>query len=205
MKMTVFVRHLPAPLCAIAILLAVVPSASAIESTIYPGVGIGKVRLGMKLAGVEKALGHYEVVNERTTADGASYLEVGWEFGRWTVGIIGGKVVKVATTARAQRTPKRIGPGSTWRALVNAYPGGTCWFLPRAGRPSFKYVVSHKPGLETIYRLQEHQTRENWVPVAGKVTIYEVEVRSRPLPEDVSPIFGTPVRCRGGWEKRDVP
>jgi len=186
-------------------LLAVVPSASAIESTIYPGVGIGKVRLGMKLAGVEKALGHYEVVNERTTADGASYLEVGWEFGRWTVGIIGGKVVKVATTARAQRTPKRIGPGSTWRALVNAYPGGTCWFLPRAGRPSFKYVVSHKPGLETIYRLQEHQTRENWVPVAGKVTIYEVEVRSRPLPEDVSPIFGTPVRCRGGWEKRDVP
>jgi len=88
--------------------LLVAGGASATESTVYPGVGIGKLRLGMTLAQVAKSLGPYSTVDERSRVAGSPYLEVGWNFGTWTVGFLRGQVVFVGTTLRAQRTPSWV-------------------------------------------------------------------------------------------------
>jgi hypothetical protein len=101
----------------------VVSTASAIELTIHPGVGIGKVRLGMTKAQAVRALGRDHFVNERQGA----YTELAWDFGTWTVGFQRGRVVQVSTSLASQRTKKGVAPGrTTWRALMRAYPGGRC-------------------------------------------------------------------------------
>jgi len=69
--------------------LVVASTASATESTIYPGVGIGKVKLGMSRAQVVHALGKDYLVDERREG----FLELGWNFGSWTVAMKQGRVV----------------------------------------------------------------------------------------------------------------
>ena len=54
--------------------------ASATESTIYPGVGIGKVELGMTRAQVERTLGKDAIVNSQATFAGTRYVELAWNF-----------------------------------------------------------------------------------------------------------------------------
>src|SRR3954453_7285505 len=102
----------------------IVSSASAIEETIYPGVGIGKVKLGMTKAQVVRSLGKDYVVD----ASNPSYTELGWNFSSWTVRLREGRAVEVGTALHNQRTTKRIGPGAFWLKLVKAYPGGACTF-----------------------------------------------------------------------------
>jgi len=105
---------------------ALVPSASAIESTIYPGVGVGKVKLGMTRAQVVRVLSKDYIVNNRT----ASSVELAWNFASWAVTLIGNRAVQIAVTAPSQKTPSGAGPGSTWRQLVRAYPHGVCTTAP---------------------------------------------------------------------------
>src|SRR5207247_6477745 len=100
----------------------VVGGASATEASVGPGVAIGKLRLGMTRAQVAKSLGPYSTVDERSRVAGSPYLEVGWNFGTWTVGFLRGQVVFVGTTLRAQRTPSGIGQGSTAEQVLRAYP-----------------------------------------------------------------------------------
>ncbi len=91
----------------VAVAGAIVATASATESTIYPGVGIGKVRLGMTQSQVKKALGSGFIISGRATVGGAQYVELAWNFSSWAVDLVkvGGtfKAVQVATTLRAQR------------------------------------------------------------------------------------------------------
>ena len=101
---------------AVALTLMFVPSASAVELTIHPGVGIGNGRLGMTKTQVERILGKDGIVNGGENVAGHAYLELGWNFDSWTVGFLLQKgryrVVRVGTTMARQRTPKRVGVGT---------------------------------------------------------------------------------------------
>ena len=139
------------PLSLLLVLAAlVVGTASAAELTIYPGVGIGKVKLGMTRAQVLRVLGKDYIVNGRE----GNATELGWNYGSWSVTFVRNRVVQVAVTLRNQKTAAGIGPGSTWRRLRTAYPGGACTALPIPSSTIYfrnEYLVAHKGGTQTIY------------------------------------------------------
>ena len=153
--------------------------ASAVDSTIYPGVGIGKIKLGMDAAQVKKILGRDYLVNGSQNVRGRRYTEWGWDYSRWTVTFEqrGRKLraVEVATVIPAQRTPKRVGPGSSWRQLVTAYPDGVCVYNHDHGGARADYLLANKSGSQTIfiaraetglsnpYRVVEVHVRTPWV------------------------------------------
>jgi hypothetical protein len=142
-----------------------VPSAAGVESTIYPGVGMGKIKLGMTKEQVERRLGSSHLLNAQ---DGA-YTEWAWNFASWTVGFQGGRTVQISTTVRAQRTSKGIGPGTRASKLGRAYPGGRCTHAAALGSttplgapqfwPSYgtEYLVARKGGGQTIFVLHREK------------------------------------------------
>jgi hypothetical protein len=171
---------------------------------------MGKVKLGMTKAQVTRALGSDSLVNDRATYDGKQYVELGWNFGSWSVafGRTGStlRVVQVSTTLRSQKTPARVGMGTQWRPLVRAYPGGVCAFGNSIGLPQdgvmdrygsfLEYLVPHSGGTQTIFMLKlgdDHRYR-----------VFEAHVRK---PFTALGEFGrdSPFRCRPGWEITDVP
>jgi hypothetical protein len=186
-----------------------VPSAAAIEVTISPGIGIGKITLGMTQRQVVRRLGTSHILNARDDA----YTEWAWQFGAWTVGFRGGHVVQVATTVRAQQTSKRVGPGTSAARLVKAYPGGRCTHAVAFGSttplpsPTFwksygtEYLVAHKGGGQTIFVLhyKKIETPDEPFHSSNTQVVTEVYVRSafRPLPEFGPdwPYRGTPADC----------
>jgi hypothetical protein len=114
-----------------AVALAFVTSAPAVESTIYPGVGIGKVKLGMTLAQVKNGLGTPQTVNKRAQLSGGrGYIEYGWNFSTIWVGFVNTKGVLhaalVGTDAFAQKTKSGVGVG-TPIARVMAQPRARCY------------------------------------------------------------------------------
>lgn len=181
--------------------LVIVPAAAGTESTIYPGVGIGKVKLGMTEAQVKRQLGPWRFVNERE----GNHLSVGWGFGEWTLDFVGGRVVQVATTLVAQKTATRVGVGTSWRALVRAYPHGVCTInndTRNVYAAGAEYLVPHKGGTQTIYYVpQPRDFAENPTAVWR---IREVHVRS---PWVRLPEFGASwqVRCKDDWRTSDAP
>ena len=103
------------------------------DSLVRPGVGIGKVRLGMTPAQVFRALGRTPLVNRRLDYGfGTHYVEYGWDYTVWTVGFTGPRhkprVSKIATTLRRERTSGGVGVGSTVRAIRRAFPNASCAF-----------------------------------------------------------------------------
>jgi hypothetical protein len=70
---------------AAAVAALVVSGASATESTIYPGVGIGKIKLGMTLPQVEHVLGRDYLFNTNAIVDNARFRELAWNFASWFV------------------------------------------------------------------------------------------------------------------------
>jgi len=187
--------------------LAFAPGASGMESTIYPGVGIGKVKLGMTFAQVKKQLGTPQTVEERS----AGYVDYGWDFSTFSVGFIQRgrtlQTVSVATTLASQKTPDRVGPGTKWLALVKAYPHGLCTFSfePPYG---LEYLVPHKGGTQTIFRLKEATQPASqpggYRPNAPTYKVVEAAVRTpyRSLPE-FAPSY--PHRCMDGWRTTPRP
>ncbi len=189
---------------AIVILVGITASsASATEATIVPGVGIGKVKLGMMRAQVTRILGPSATVEAQQTISGAQYVELGWNFDSWTVGFLRNHVVQVGTELRSQRTTSRIGPGTFWLKLVKAYPGGVCTF----GEHALEYLVPHGGGTQTIFFL------DVWPPRAG--TYYGSPppktffVRSATVrtPYKALPEFAHdyPDRCKPGWQTAPLP
>jgi len=190
--------------------LALTGGASATESTIYPGVGIGKVTLGMTRANVEKALGKDYIVNGRA----GPYVELAWNFSSWTVDLlqIGRRyqTVEVSTTLRTQKTASRIGPGTLWLRLVRKSPGGVCAFGSSLGLPSttpsrianLEYLVPHKGGTQTIYVL--NPLRDKTTRLVTTYVVAEVHVRTayHRLPEFAP---GSPSRCASGWQDTKKP
>ena len=189
-------------LAAALVAAAIASPASATESTIYPGVGIGKVKLGMTRTQVERVLGTEPLVNEQK----ANYLELGWNFGSWEVAFVakGGTyhVVRVATTLRSQRTSKGVGPGASWPKVVRAYPGGRCTFTFAGGIYVPEYLVAHAGGTQSLYTFhdiwneQKQEVTGDWV--------VEVHVRT---PYVSLPEFAPNWRdqCAPGWANANVP
>lgn len=185
-------------LAALLVAAAIARPASAAESTINPGVGIGKVKLGMTRAQVTRLLGGDYLVNKR----GDGYLELGWDLGSWTVGFEKSRVVLVSTTLRAQRTAAGAGPGAAWLRVVRAYPGGRCTFnfVNYFWRP--EYLVPHRGGTQTLFVFRD-VFDEKLNDVTGFRAI-EVTVRT---PYERLPEFAPDWRdqCAPGWASTEVP
>jgi hypothetical protein len=189
----------------VVLVVAFAAPASATEVTIYPGVGIGKLKLGMTQAQVEKVLGKDDLVDERATVGGAAYHELGWNFASWSVGLLQGRVtwrvVQVATTVRSQRTLNRIGAGSTFKSVVRAFSQAICGVrYARPGvvaPPKIGLLVAQKGGLQTVFWVAT-----NMRSGAGTWRVYETTVRQsfRPLGA-----FGPGHECRDGWRERGTP
>ena len=183
----------------------VASSAFAVEETINPGVGIGKVKLGMTRAQVVRALGKDYVVNQ----SGSRYTELGWNFSSWSVRLRGGRAVEVGTLLHSQRTPKRVGPGSFWLKVAKAYPGGACTFtdVPQTGSAAYgvlEYLVAHKGGTQTLFTLHAYPPRAYYGAAAKTFFVVSVAVRTRyeALPEFARDYSQ---RCRDGWQSTALP
>lgn len=116
---------------AIALLVGVVAApASATESTIVPGVGIGKIKLGMTQAQVERVLGKDYLVNDEGIVGDARYRELAWNFASWSVVFLrrgfDWRVVQVELTLNTQRTTRGIGVSSPFKQVVRSYPQVFC-------------------------------------------------------------------------------
>jgi hypothetical protein len=121
----------PIALCSAVVAATAASAAPQRDALVRPGVGIGRVAIGMTQAEVKRILGQHSRVNRRYKLGfGRSYVEHDWDYGRWTVGYEGRpgqlKVVRVATLQDTQRTPRRIGVGSRPREVVAAYPAVRC-------------------------------------------------------------------------------
>ena len=187
--------------------------AAGMTMLIRPGVGIGKVRLGMTEAQVRKALGRpsYVVKRERR-GFGSQYLEVGWDLAAWTVGLQGRagrlRVVKVATTLPSQRA-RKVGPGSTIRQVMQSFPSARCVDkqLPHTApntitRPTVlaRWLVLRAPtGRETVFVVRYRFDAMNGAAIPPPGHVVEVAVQER-LPGGGV----TSSACPAGW-RHDAP
>jgi hypothetical protein len=194
---------------AVALAGVIAASASATESTINQGVGIGKITLGMTKAQVEHVLGRHDTVLQRTTVRSSAYMQLGWgPFYAWGVGFLKQRgtyrVVDVGTGLSSQQTSKRVGVGTLWLKVVRAYPGGVCSFGNLGGHDSgdffLEYLVPHKGGTQTIYVLQGQPPREK----ATDFRVFDVHVRTafQPLLEFAA---NYQYKCQPGWQTTRTP
>ena len=185
-------------MAAVAALLAcgaadVAPAAPETDMVIRLGAAIGKIELGMTPPQVRRAFGRPHVTVYRRADFGARgrYLELGWELpGRnswepvlWQVGFRSTsrraplRVTRIATTARRERTPQRIGIGSRLRDVVRAYPSARC-----------------------VTRFFQMPHPHTWVVVPGRggMTAFQV-VESRPASSVPTPFFVNTVMVQRQW------
>jgi hypothetical protein len=176
---------------------AAVGGASASESTIYPGVGIGKVKLGMTVVQVKHALGSGDLVDVRKPG----YLELGWNFASWTVGFQKSRAVLVSTTVHGQKTTTGAGPGAAWPRVVHAYPGGRCTFQLVNYTWRLEYLVPHRGGSQTLFVFREI------FDDTGDVDAYQVVEAVVRTPYEPLPEFapGWHDQCAAGWAQAKVP
>jgi hypothetical protein len=201
------VHRIFASLLCIAFLFAAA-SASALEETIYPGVGIGKVKLGLTKAQVKQRLGAHYILNDTETVAGKRYVEYGWDYSRWVVtfGQEGRnlRVVQVATDLHDQRTANGVGFGTLWRPLVHAYPGGRCgWGNHYSPYGEYlEYLLEGKGGTQTLYSLEVVFAHHPARVVNYKVIEVRVRKPFEPLDE-----FGSKrqYRCSDDWRTSDTP
>jgi hypothetical protein len=170
--------------------------ASAFELTIHPGVGIGKVKLGMTKAQVERVLGRDRISSER---DGA-YTEFAWNYETFTVGFVRGRAVQIATSLANQRTKKGVGVGATWLQLMRTHPGGQCAWNSIPNRPPWpEYLLGRRGGrTQTLWVFKPWFTGE---PLTVRLVV--VRTTFRPLPQ-FHPKPGM-LRCAGNWRRESGP
>jgi hypothetical protein len=119
-------RSLAALGCTAVALVASAGAAPHRDVLIKPGVGIGKVRLGMSLAQVRAVWGRSQAViasQER----GARKLELQYDYAAYVVTLRGQprqeRVVAVGTRLAKERTRQGLGVGSLERRLQRAFRG----------------------------------------------------------------------------------
>jgi hypothetical protein len=119
---------------------------------IRPGVGIGKVRLGMSVAQVKAAMGRHDIGVACARGFGVRYLELTWWSGladHFTVGLLGRKgaerAVFVSTDRPSERTAGGIGPGVPMTRVARAFPRAGCFEYTPAGGGNTKIenILSH--------------------------------------------------------------
>lgn len=199
----------------VALAIVFAGGASATESTIVRGVGIGKIHLGMTLQGVQKAFGSDSLVEGRTNVGSAAYVDRSWEFGSWAVGFLSQhgayRAAQVATTLRGENTREGIGVGSSFKSVVRAYPQAICVGYYRtmgssvpagwgAGqRGSAVALVVAKDRLQMAFLVKStSKFYDPWTPWY----VYEVIVRNS-VPGAVD--FAPKSRCEDGWQARGLP
>lgn len=193
----------------------VAASASATEVTIVRGVGIGKIRVGMTLKQVQKAFGSDSLFDARSKVAGMSYVDLGWEFGSWSVGVLEQKgtwrAAQVATTLRGQRTPEGIGVGSSFKAVVRAYPQAICVrYYPTMGSTVAQgWGAGQRYAQTALVVANDRKQMAFLVRSASKFYdpyapyyVYDVVVRTS-VPGAVD--FEPKSRCDEGWQQRGLP
>ena len=178
---------------AVAAGLSLTAGAAATESTIDPGVGIGKVKLGMTKTQVQRALGGDSARYATKTVGGRHYVEHAWDWSHWRVTFEqhGGtlRAVQVVVDVKTQRTAKRVGVGSRWLDVVRADPGGRCAF----GGRLFAGILlnpfdANGPRKIVGYAVVEVRVRMPFEPYA--------EFAPDARPEQ---------RCKSGWQTTEAP
>jgi hypothetical protein len=182
------------------IALALVASASAStqrDALIRPGVGIGKVRLGMTPAQVRAAWGRPQAVTITTHPRGGRTIELQYDFAAYVVTIEGRpsreRVVAVGTSLAKERLSQGVGVGSPERRLQRIFRGDlrcdrlTVVFppfstIPMLGKNERQCILGAKGAPHTVFttriRLQtpwDQHRPEDWSNLA-RVT--EVVVRA---------------------------
>ena len=172
-----------------------VPSATQV---IRPGQAIGKVRLGMSLAEVRRALGPPETVNRRVRLGfGRRYVEYGWDYGWWSVGLQGAagdlRVVRIGTSSPRERTRVGIGVGSHVRDVVRRYPGAQCRRNhPRGGQ---WIVLRHSGGRLTAFAVAVGPLTVGPPDVERRDRVLEVVVKAPVREHGVTRV----VACPASW------
>ena len=139
------------PVACLAVLAVAAPAAQAanaphVQQRIVPGRAIGKVKLEMTVAQVQRVLGRHESVNYDEPAPfGRRFRELAWNFGEWRIGFVGKpgalRVVRIEASVRDERTRSGLGVGTPETRIESAYRT-TCFqawytaggFNPGAGK-----------------------------------------------------------------------
>jgi hypothetical protein len=140
--------------------LLLVPAASGRDALIRPGVGIGRIDLGMTQAQVWRALGPHDTGWSERRGLNLRYLELTWDRGPedyMAVGLLGRpgreRVVSIATTRRAE-TYRGIGPGDTVARLRRSIRGLRCLeYWPAGGGTIVEsgFALGRRNGPQTVF------------------------------------------------------
>jgi len=117
-----------------------VVAAPSKDALVRPGLSIGKVRLGMDVAQVRRAMGRHDSGVAELKGFGSRRLELTWWSGladHFIVELLGPRgrerVVSIATSRKSERTGAGIGPGVRVARLMRVYPRARCRSLYPVG------------------------------------------------------------------------
>jgi hypothetical protein len=162
--------------------VALAAPAAAHEQVVRHGLAIGKVRLGMSVSEVRRLLGPPRSTTRELRGRNV-YVESDWDYGWWTMGFAkppGGRfrAVMVGTVQRAQRTPERLGPGSTRRQVAERLPDTICRSVQPVGGSQLhelgECVYGGRGRRQTAFVFNLTFTGWHWSP---QTRIVEVQVR----------------------------
>lgn len=177
---------------ALVLVPAIATATPARDAVVRPGIGIGKVELGMTLPQVRSALGGPPFTADRRINLGAGgrYIEYTWEVGSldvrtWRVGLRSTtrngppRVVRVSTTVSNQKTREGLGVGSRPRDIVRSFSGASCelrsdrekgwygiWIVvqqPNRGMLAFNLLVEDDPQGGVAAKVLEVLVQRSWL------------------------------------------
>jgi hypothetical protein len=173
--------------------LAAAEASAAPESNlrIRPGIGIGKLRLGMTETQVRRAMGRPRFVVRHQGSFGLRTIEYQYGFADYTVRLAGPRgrlrAIRVGTTLVRERTQSGVGVGSAERTILRVHRALRCQPLRTTRYGSVRLVATIQrectlfapSGRRTIFttdvleRPFEVVTPEIW---AGRARVIEVSV-----------------------------
>ena len=163
------------------------------DALIRPGVGIGKVKLGMTLAQVRAAWGRPQAQTVETAQRGGRKIELQYDFAAYAVTLSGlpqrERVVSIATTLMKEKTGQGLGPGTPERRVQRVLRGELkcerldVWNPPRSAYPLLRSnrreCVLGSPGRpQTVFvsRMRRNSfLPEHW---SASAYVYEVVIRA---------------------------
>lgn len=170
-----------AVLVAVVMVATALPAGAAVsrDALIRPGIGIGKVRLGMTPAQLRAAMGRPLAVLPRDASFGRQAVEWQYGYGAYTVRLEGRgtalRVAAVTTTVRTERTSQGFGVGTPESRVERAFAGRIRCERLRTGTNSpgttrivvldtnRDCVVTHENGSKTVF--------VTWVKPVGKYDV----------------------------------
>ncbi|MBA2476931.1 MAG: hypothetical protein H0V40_13365 [Actinobacteria bacterium] len=131
------------------------------DTLVRPGLGVGKVRLGMTVSEVRRAMGRHDIGVAKRLGFGSRRLELTWWSGladHFIVQLVGPRgrerVVSIATSRTSERTATGIGPGVRVSRLLQVYPRARCQTLFPVGGGTVigsEFVIDAGNGRETAF------------------------------------------------------